>query len=1109
MFRGLFIAWVTVTLSMGGAVAAKPLADQPGAAVEAQLGIELYQKKEYQSALGHLIKAARLDPENEGYQIDTAILSEMAGQVTQALPYYHQATKLASKRKDFEAIQVYNLKIEKLASLVPGWAEEKQASFSMAPEAAARWQKAFDQFAAYVQQKKVKEAEEEGAKVFTLAEELFGKHHPTTLKTGQKWGVALFTAGAKQKGLSTLEQIEQDAVATFGAEHPEVQGIRVMLGQLLQEDGQYPQAENWYKKALDGFVEALGAGHPFALETSHRLATVEELQGKYGEAAQVLLNACAGADKVLGRFHHLTGVCFKQLGLMNFRMGDSVKSRFAYGRASKILRAVGGKGYPGYIQSQIYLADLARVGADFPEAERVLSRVIDSELTSDTLKFEAKAVMAQLFEDQGLYPEAEGETQAILQREVETLGEMHPNAITSLNNLAGLRRKQSRFFEAEKGYELALERFSQTAGEDHPSTIAVMNNLALTLENQGLYDRAEPLFRKALKSSAKVLGETHATTLANMNNLAMLHESQGLFDKAEPLYKTAIELLEGSAGDEHPDTLAVKNNLAYLYLLQEKNEEAAEIFEEVLELWQETLGESHQKTLKGMNNLGRVRHGLGELEEAEALISRALELRHEVLGENHIDTLRSQHDLAKLYMDLERYEDSETLLKKTLIQDEENLGEQPPYTFETLNTLAQLQRQTDQMEDAFHTQQQIFERRNKFLDQMLWATSENAREGYIRLHRPELYRYLSMVPTLESDAAGQELMRISLFRKGLLLQVASQIHQVAKLSDDPALTGISDELLATRKKLAALTLSGPTPDTATTFLETMNEMEDRINELEGELGRASIRFREAATDISLARLEDSLPDGSAVVDYMIFREQDESKLQVAILRKEEGESQYDHYLFEDLEGINAAIKEYRELIQDEDADDDEIMEFGMEVYTKVWAPIAEKLGEIENVYVVPDGMLNILPFNAMVTEDELYLLQAVDLHTISSSRDLIPSDVPLASGGYMIMAGPDYDTDEVTGKSVLASIKGKRSASAAQQSMRGMSHGMRGLNFDPLPGAEKEGRLIQEQTGKGEVVTRLIQKKKAQEKLLRSMEEPPEVLHIATHGFFLKPNEGL
>ncbi len=1106
-----FVAVFLISGLSSGWVMASPEA----AAAEAKLSLEQYQQKAYGAAFEYMAKAAELAPDNEDYLIDAAILSELAGHSAEkAIPLYHRATELASGRSDYEAVQVYNRKILKLAEVMPDWVGEKRAAAADKPVTEA-WQSGFDQLNAYIQQKKFNKAVEEGKRVKEVALEQLGNLHPSTLETRKQLAYALYSSGAAGEAIKELQQTEVDATASVGERHPETQSIQMLAGDLQQQSGDYPAAASLFRKALAAYNRSLGAGHPLTLDAGQRLASVEELRGEFDAAAEALLISCVAAGKTLSDLHIDTGECYRRLGLMNFRQGDFAKSRLAYGKSSKILQGVAGKGHPSWVQTQIYRADLARADAAFGEAEEIIRSVTESEDSPKGLKFEAKGVLAQLLEDQGLYPKAEVVTREIFDYEVETLGETHPNAITSLNNLAGLQRKQSRFMEAEQGYELALKRFTESMGEQHPSTLAVMNNLALTLETQGLYDRAEPLYRKALKTSKEVLGEVHPTTIANMNNLAMLYESQGTFDKSEPLYKQTIELLEDERGASHPDTIAVKNNLGYLYLLQERNEDAVELFEEVVDVWEATLGEEHQKFMKGLNNLGRVTHNLGDMDAAEELIGRALDLRIQVLGANHMDVIRSQHDMGKLYMDMERYEESLELLQKTLKQAEENLGEQHPYTFETLNTMAQLQLKMADNEGAFSTMRTTFERRNIFLDQMLWATSENAREGYIRLHRPELHRYMAMIAELEPEQAGRELMRVSLDRKGLLLQVSSQIHQVTKMADDPALTAISDALMQARKDLAALTLSGPSSEQgAVSFLEKQNDLKEQISELEGELGRASIRFREASEKATLALLEEHLPEESALVDYMFFRDSENvSKMQVALLKKQEGEISYDHFLYEDLAVVNESVELIREVIQDEFIGEDELMEVGMEVYGQIWGPIAEKLSEIPNIYVVPDGQLNLLPFNAMVTDDEEYLLAAVDLHNISSSRDIIPSDIPVAKGGYMIMAGPDYDTDEVTGKKMLAALNGKRSAAANNQAMRGMAHGMRGLSFAPLPGAEEEGRQIKEQIAAAggaeqEAMTHLIQRKAAEEKLLRTM-EPPEVLHISTHGFFLKPNEKL
>ncbi|MBT3347184.1 MAG: CHAT domain-containing protein [Thiotrichales bacterium] len=1126
-YRGIVLSRVfslaIATLMVTEVTVAEVSIDAERAAVEAKIGIEQYKKGAVMEAVSHFMAASELDPTNEDYAVNTAILSEQSGEFGRAIKFFKRATEAAAVKEDFSATLSYGEKISALSAVLPSWVDEKLAQASALPDGAQtllpRWSAAYEQIGALTQQQKLAEAIEQGSLALTLAKQAFGDNHPGTINSGRELATTLFYAGQGAQAKELLLDTERSAVATFGDNHPETQSVRTLLAELLRELEEYPDSTAWFRKAAESYGKSLGVTHPHSLEVLESVADVESIGGNYGAAAVTLRTACTGYSSIYGELHPKTGSCYQQLGLMEYRQGKYVEASAAYNRAADILYKVGGHEYPAWIRTQVYSADLARASADFTKAEEILQHLLDEKDGANNpevgaILFEAKGILAQLLEDQGRYPEATKITEDILAYEGQNLGEMHPNTITTLNNLSGLQRKQSRLIEAESGYELALKRFTTSLGEKHPSTLAVMNNLALTLETEGLYDRAEPLYRKVLSNSRDTLGKSHPTTIASMNNLAMLYESQGTFKKSEPLYKQTIGLLDGKMGGEHPDTIAVKNNLGYLYLLQQRNEDASIIFEEVVRVWQDTLGEKHQKFMKGLNNLGRVKHGLGELESAEGMIQKALTLRIEVLGENHMDTLRSQHDLGRLYMDMERLEESLQLLQKTLKQSEENLGEQHPYTFEALNSLAMVQLKMDDSEGAFNTQKILFDRRSQFLEQMLWATSENAREGYIRLHRPELNRYMSIVSELEPEEAGRELMRISLMRKGLLLQISSQIHQVTKLADDPALTKISDNLMTTRKELAAMTLSGPSEETAVDFLKKSNGLKEQISALEGDLGRASLRFREATTDISLRSLEEYLPDNAALVDYLIFKDKDGmSRLQVAVLKKEEGEISYNHTTYEDLEAINETTEMLREVIQDEFIGEDELFEVGMESYGIVWSPVQEMLGEVQDIYLVPDGLLNIMPFNAMVNEDEEeFLLTLLDIHTVSSSRDLIPSTIPTAKGGYMVLAGPDYDTDEVVGKSVLSALKGKRSAAINNQAMRGMSHGLRGLSFSPLPGAEEEGRLIEEQTmsieTEGAVTTKLIQQKEAQENVLRNM-EPPEVLHIATHGFFLKANENL
>ncbi|MBT6458479.1 MAG: CHAT domain-containing protein, partial [Planctomycetaceae bacterium] len=654
----------------------------------------------------------------------------------------------------------------------------------------------------------------------------------------------------------------------------------------------------------------------------------------------------------------------------------------------------------------------------------------------------------------------------------------------------------------------AFEGLMELVGEYHPSTLTALNNLGQVYEETGLYDKAEPILKQALVGYEEILGRGNQQTSRARNNLALLYESQGNFREAEPLYKESLAYLIETQGEDFTDTIAVRNNLAFLYMLMEDFEQSAEMFEQVLEQWMVLFGEDHQATLKALNNLGRIYHRLNRLEEAEQLVLQALDIRRSVLGSEHPDVVRSMVDLGSIYIDEKRLDEADATLSEALALAEKVLGDQHPYTFEALNNLARVKEAQNLLQAAVQLREIGFSRRSGFLDRMLWVTGENAREGYVRLHRPEFNEYLSLLTRLESGEGGKLAIAASLQRKGLLLKVTSEIQQISQLSADPALAEVSDLLKSVRKELAALTLSGPTPETKGRHAQALYDLEQQVNELQGQLGRASVRYRSSIAQIGVDSLAAALPESTVLVDFLTYEEGDEQKLLAGIAIKEGEEVRYELVRYADRNEIEAAVLEYREIIQDDQADEDEMLELGQIAYEQVWEPIHEAIGDFGYVYLIPDGVLNILPFNALVDLDDEYLIQSVDLHVLTSGRDLLPNGYKLSQGEYVILAGPDYNSDEVVSKDIIKAAEGRRSA-ALQLGIRGAGGGLRGLNFAPLPGAEKEGRIISDQIVENQAPNEVFFGLEAQEQVLSDINQPPEILHLATHGFFLKADDTL
>ncbi len=948
----------------------------------------------------------------------------------------------------------------------------------------------------------------EGA--FLLAQEAFGAGHWLTIASTRDMGFV-----ARQLGdAETADAFYTDAYAasaeTLGDAHPRTQHIAELIAELFSAVGAMDESVAMREMITANYENEFGSGHILTLESMMNQVDSYATAGDHQSAIEMLMGLCGVYATSLSAYHPAALDCDKYLASMQRNAGSLAEAENQYQSIIERLSVSA----PGInemaVGSMMELASIWQTRGEYLPAKELLSRLIvtASQIGATDLAYTGKNYLATILLSEGELDQAEVLIQNVVAYGRTAWANVPLDYYNSLLTLGGIYQRQSRLAEAEAIYEESMTALLEIVGDLHPSTLVAMSNLGIVYEQMGLYDSAEPILKQSLDGMVNALGPAHPQTARIRNNLALLHESQGNFREAEPLYLSSYDHIADEFGDNHPDAIGMQNNLAYLYMIMEEYDTAAAMFADLVERWSIVLGPDHQDTLKGRNNLGRTYQKLGQLDEALAAISAALASRQAVLGEKHMDAIRSRIDLGAVYLDLGQLDDANRELTTALEYAEEVLGEQHPYTFEALNHLAKVVEAQGNIEGAIELREEGLARRSVFLDRMLWVTGENAREGYIRLHQPELYDYLALLTRSDDPDRGRKAIEASLQRKGLLLKITSEIEQIGQLSADPELARISAALEVARKDLAALTLSGPTAETQGRHAEALYELELKVNELQGRLGRASARYRSSIAGTSATVLAAMIQENAAFVDYLMYDDRGEGKVLAGIIMNAGGDISYDLVEFSDRAELEGIVLEYRELIQDDLADEDDLLEVGQIAYDLIWAPIVDVIGDLEYVYLVPDGVLNILPFNAMMTEDEDYLIQTTDLHILTSGRDLLPNEYDLAEGEYMILAGPDYNSDSVVDASELAAAEGRRSA-ALQLGIRGAGSGLRGLNFAPLPGAEQEGRIITDRVAAGEETSEVYFGEEAQEEVLANIDETPEILHMATHGFFLEADDSL
>jgi CHAT domain-containing protein/Tfp pilus assembly protein PilF len=596
---------------------------------------------------------------------------------------------------------------------------------------------------------------------------------------------------------------------------------------------------------------------------------------------------------------------------------------------------------------------------------------------------------------------------------------------------------------AKRAHDLSRSRL----GEQHPSTLASLGDVALLYRHQGRYDLAEAMSEKVLALQTEVLGEKHPDTLISLNNLALLYQDQGRYDLAEPMYEKVLALMTEVLGEKHPSTLTSLNNLALLYQNQDR------------------------------------------YDLAEPMYEKALAFKTEVLGEKHPDTLISLNNLALLYQDQGRYDLAEPMYEKALALQTEVLGEKHPSTLNSLSNLALLQIEIGNVASAFTLWQTYLRYSNDFLQDVIWGASEATRQSYLKAQVNFRNNYISLMVALNTEKSAKEALFFSLTRKGLLLHIAAQSSAITKASDDPAVARLAFELNKSKKKLSYLTDTALDENTAKLF----KQVTQQIEKLEKDLGRRIAGLGRAQQQVLPDDVVDALTSQQGLLDFHTYTQDSRDKL-VAIWVDPSSKVQVKLIPLGDLAPIAAAISDYRKALNSFDEID--AQDSSREIYSLLWKPI-ESFVDSKEVFVIPDGILHLLPFAALLDEQGQPLVNKVKLSHIVSARELVLKPYEGKQGPAAIFSAPLYDPEQVSSYSSDEPISRSVTTRANRSD----------LYFGPLKGALVEGQVVAGTFAKFEQKYKSYALETATENRIATTVSP-RFLHIATHGFFLEPPQG-
>jgi CHAT domain-containing protein/Tfp pilus assembly protein PilF len=633
---------------------------------------------------------------------------------------------------------------------------------------------------------------------------------------------------------------------------------------------------------------------------------------------------------------------------------------------------------------------------------------------------------------------------------------------SSLFNLGMIYRASNDLPRTEQMYLRALAIREQLLGPNHTEVSSVLNNLGLLYYGAGDYTSAEPIFQRGLKINENVFGPEHEQVGRILNNLGLLELKRKSYDKAEAYYRRALSIFEKSSGPESDGVASLLHNLGVIYKETGKDlGKAEEYYRRALAIWERIFGKESSTTAIAVGSLGILYRDLGDYDRAEQFHLRALAINDKTLGPNSTETVRSLLSVSRLYA-----------IK----------GDLPR---------------------SIEYQRRISEIEEKMIPLNLTLGSERQKIAYFS-QLPNQDRVITLHVRLAGDNGDARDLAITsvLRRKGRVLDALSEnlsaLRRRFNTEDQSLLDGLSD----INSQLARLVLAGPLRKSLQQHHDQIKGLEEKREKIEAEISRRSAGAYEDSRPIKLEAIQSAIPSDAALLEFVTYKP---FQWKTTDEKSGSGEPHYVVYVIRNkgevrwaelgaAKDVDSAVRSWRQALRDPRRKD--VEQLSREVDQKVMQPLRALIGDATHLLVSPDGILNLIPFEALVDNQGRYLVEHYAITYLTSGRELQRMQVTRNSlSNPIVMADPlfgDPETDQPS------KYQARRQNSISRRQSVNTGGDLSEVYFGPLGGTEREASTIKSLFPE---ITLLTGAAATEARLKQAA--APRLLHIATHGFFL------
>ena len=631
---------------------------------------------------------------------------------------------------------------------------------------------------------------------------------------------------------------------------------------------------------------------------------------------------------------------------------------------------------------------------------------------------------------------------------------------------------QGNYKEALDHYQTGIQIY-QTLGNKAYMANA-LGTLGQIYYSQGHYRLALESYQKSLKLYEETGQETGVTHMLNL--IGTLHSDQGNSNVALDYWNKALRLEE-----ESKDKRDIANTLMLLgshYRMEGDNEKALTYYQKSLTIAEEI----QQRYLSSLllNSIANVQAGMGNFELAKTTLDQSLEISKQI--DNKVATTDALSVISTIHYEQQDYVQASDFAERSVVLAK-TVGQRSAL-WEALTNLGKAQAALNEPDKAIRS----FENAIQTIESLRIDVA-GAEEDQQRFFKNKLTPYQLIVDLLLHKSGGEPaaLAYAERAKSRVLLDVlqSGRINIAGALTSDEREQErtLNQKLISLNREVQKAKLD-----------QKLNE--SRQKELTGSLDKARLDLEQFRTNIYVVHPELKVQRGEAEVvtperlnqlmsdpkeaflEYVVTQE----KTFLFVISKEENKVSVDTNVFTinvKQNELASRISNFRNQMADRKPN---FRTEAAALHNLLITPASEILKMKRNLVIVPDDVLWELPFQALLSGKDRYLLEDHSLYYVPS----------------LTVLNEMKKLRKQKQGSVAINLFAMGNPALGTKTRENVKEIFRNANLDPLPQAEKEVQELAKLYGIDQ--SAIYIGSNAREDRVKNEAGQYNFLHFATHG---------